>query len=151
LACVFGFFIAAAGLVSVISSVTGGNSAVVEPSAAETAAASHLTDGSVVSPEADQPLHLTASEKKAQRDARKDFANAFDNKLLTAGIESRTRTAGQLNTTLVIEDILAGRVRAKALGDNLPFTSLRLLGFKKVIYTNGLDDELGVSFSWKVE
>lgn len=75
-----------------------------------------------------------AQAKKAMHASRVNFAKRFDEKMLSAGIESQTFAEGPDATKLVISDVLAGRVRAKQLGDNLHFDALRALGFKTVVY-----------------
>lgn len=90
---------------------------------------------------------LTPEEK---RQARKDYAKKIDQGFIDAGIESTTNTFGPADTTLVIHDVLAGRVRANIIGKSLDFELLKKLGFKEVVYNNGFIDDLEVSFSWKV-
>ncbi len=81
---------------------------------------------------------------------RKAYAKVIDQQLTEAGIESKTYTDGGQAKTMVIEDVLAGRVRANAIGKNSQmFDQLRALGFTKLIYTDGyetLDTHQG--FTW---
>lgn len=81
--------------------------------------------------------------------ARKDAASSIDKQLLDMGIESRTYTEGKAATTLVIEDPLAGRVRANQIGENgTLITELRMLGFKSLKYNNGFDGEMYFGWHW---
>jgi hypothetical protein len=95
---------------------------------------------------------LAAEMKKELGDlvkARKDYAGEVDTQLLEKGIESRTFTEGREAKTLVIQDVLAGRVRAQQLSNNSDLMArLRLLGFKKLKYNNGLSDEMFAGFVW---
>lgn len=88
------------------------------------------------------------------RQARIDFAKQFDGLMLDAGIESTTTVSKQDDTVLEIKDVLAGRVRARQLGSVLPFKKLKSLGFKYVVYTNGVTDiddpELAFWTGWEV-
>jgi len=92
----------------------------------------------------------TKTEQRTQAiKARKEYAKEIDRQLLDKGIESSTYTTGPDATTLVIKDILAGRVRAHELSKNEGlFTELRVLGFKKLIYQNGLEGDLGFGWKW---
>lgn len=85
------------------------------------------------------------------REVRKDYASRLDGKMLDAGIESTTKTSGPGDTTLLITDPLAGRVRAKVIANAMDFEHLKKLGFRKLVYTNGFEDELRTTFHWKVE
>jgi hypothetical protein len=93
----------------------------------------------------------TPGNREIQREARVEFAKRFDQKMLDAGIESTTSARGAKNTTLYIKYALAGRVTANALGNKLDFAELKTYGFKKVVFTNEFDGELGHTFTWKVE
>jgi hypothetical protein len=74
---------------------------------------------------------------------RKDAASSIDKQLLDMGIESRTYTEGKAATTLVIEDPLAGRVRANQISGNTGLMAeLKLLGFKTLKYNNGFEGEM---------
>jgi hypothetical protein len=65
------------------------------------------------------------------------------------GIESSTSTVGKDASTLVIQDALAGRVRANQISHNTALmTNLKLLGFKKLKYNNGFDGEMFTGFVW---
>jgi hypothetical protein len=81
---------------------------------------------------------------------RKAYAKVIDQQLIEAGIESKTYTNGAQAKTMVIEDVLAGRVRANEIGKNSQmFEQLRALGFTKLLYTDGfesLDSHQG--FTW---
>jgi hypothetical protein len=80
---------------------------------------------------------------------RKAYAATLDQTLLDKGIESETRTEGKNADTLVIVDVLAGRVRANDLANNTElFRELKALGFKKLHYVNGETDDLFVGFTW---
>lgn len=97
-------------------------------------------------PKAPDPASLLQS--------RKAYAAQLDENLLSAGIESTTTTEGPEARTLLIRDVLAGRVRAKALGENLRWDLLERLGFKKVVYTSaaGLCCDAGeIQFKWDVD
>ena len=81
--------------------------------------------------------------------ARKDAAASIDSELLNMGIESRTYTEGKAATTLVIEDPLAGRVRASQIGGNSSLMAeLKVLGFKTLKYNNGFDGDMYAGFHW---
>jgi hypothetical protein len=81
--------------------------------------------------------------------ARKNAAASIDKQLLDMGIESRTYTEGKAATTLVIEDALAGRVRANQIGGNASLMAeLKLLGFKTLKYHNGFEGEMYMGFHW---
>lgn len=70
--------------------------------------------------------------------ARKAYAKKLDIQMLDMKIESRTVATGANADTLVIEDALAGRVRAREIGENYPLLAeMRMLGFKELKYTNG--------------
>jgi hypothetical protein len=59
------------------------------------------------------------------------------------GIESKTFTVGQDAITLVVEDALASRVRARQITNNtILMAKLRMLGFKKLKYSNGFEGEM---------
>ncbi|MGH9685308.1 MAG: hypothetical protein ACRD4S_17060 [Candidatus Acidiferrales bacterium] len=98
----------------------------------------------------------TAAERRQSAQAlrgrmismRKAAAAKIDSTLLDGGIESTTLVAGPDDTTLIIEDALAGRVRAKQIGDSAIVAELQALGFKKLIYTNDEIDELAETFTW---
>ena len=63
------------------------------------------------------------------------------------GIESKTFTDGKAATTLVIQDVLAGRVRQNAIEKNdTLFDQMRQLGFKKLKYTNGFESDSDLYF-----
>ena len=91
---------------------------------------------------------LTQGEK---RQARKDYAAKVDQGFIDAGIESTTNTGGPSDTTLVIHDALAGRVRANIIGKSLNFPLLKGMGFKKVDYRNDFTDELFFGHNWSVQ
>jgi hypothetical protein len=87
---------------------------------------------------------LTEPEKIA---ARKAYAKKLDSQLLDMKIESRTVTTGVKADTLVIEDALAGRVRAREIGQNAVLRAEMIaLGFRELKYTNG--DE---SWHWNLK
>ena len=92
----------------------------------------------------------TKSGIEPTRQLRKSFAHQFDRKMLEAHLESRTTTYGAEDTTLFITDALAGQVRAKKIADALDFKLLNNLGFKKVLYTNGIEGEIGTTFTWGI-
>jgi hypothetical protein len=82
-----------------------------------------------------------------RRAARKEYAKVIDQKLLDMGIESKTFTDGKAATTLVIQDVLAGRVRQNAIEKNdTLFDQMRQLGFKKLKYTNGFESDSDLYF-----
>ena len=84
--------------------------------------------------------------------ARKTYAQVIDQQLLDMGIESKTYTAGADAKTLVIEDVLAGRVRQNAIQQNdALFQNLRDLGFTRLKYTNGYTDDLGYGVEWTIK
>jgi len=99
-------------------------------------------------PDANKPS--TKSEIEPARQLRKTFAHQFDRKMLEAHIESRTNTFGPEDGTLLITDSLAGRGRAKKIASALDFELLNKLGFKKVVYTNGFEGEIGTMFTWGI-
>lgn len=81
--------------------------------------------------------------------ARKDYAAELDTQLLEMGIESKTFAVGQDARTLVIQDALAGRVRASQITNNSDLMAkLRLLGFRKLKYNNGFEGEMFTGFEW---
>jgi hypothetical protein len=91
----------------------------------------------------------TKSEIEPAR-LRKTFAAQFDRKMFEARIESRTKTYGPEDTALLITDSLAGQIRAKKIAHALDFELLNKLGFKKVVYTNGFEGEIGTTFTWGI-
>jgi hypothetical protein len=103
--------------------------------------------------------HIGVSEKEAAEtdkavnkslvDSRKAFARELDSQLLEMGIESKTFILGQDATTLVVQDALAGRVRANQLSNNsILMAKLKFLGFKKLKYNNGFEGEMFSGFDW---
>jgi hypothetical protein len=97
-----------------------------------------------------------AKQQAAQdKELRVQYAQIIDNATLDMGIESTTRATGPDRTTLYIKDVLAGRVGARAIERGLPsvpgLIALKALGFRKVIYTNGFESELGETYSWTIE
>ena len=88
----------------------------------------------------------TAADEVA---ARKAYAQVIDQQLLESGIESKTFTKGAQAKTIVIQDALAGRVRANAIGKNSTmFDQLKALGFTRLNYTNGFEGDLYEGFTW---
>ncbi len=71
-------------------------------------------------------------------------AQEIDDYLLRSGIESRTEATGPQHRRLIVHDVLAGRVRARAIGQADLTDKLRLLGFEKLVYTNDYD----TTFTW---
>jgi zinc-ribbon domain len=92
----------------------------------------------------------TKSRIEPARQLRKSFAHQFDRKMLEARLESRTKTFGAEDATLLITDSLAGQIRARKIVDALDFELLNKLGFKKVVYTNGFEGEIGTTFTWGI-
>src|SRR6266404_5862883 len=92
----------------------------------------------------------TKSGIEPARQLRKTFAAQFDRKMLEARIESTTKTYGPEDTALLITDSLAGQIRAKKIAAALDFDLLNKLGFKKVVYTNGFEGEIGTTFTWGI-
>jgi ribosomal protein L32 len=92
----------------------------------------------------------TKSRIETARQLRKSFAHQFDRKMFEARIESTTRTYGPEDTALLITDSLAGQVRARKIVNALDFELLNKLGFKKVVYTNGFEGEIGTTFTWGI-
>jgi hypothetical protein len=81
--------------------------------------------------------------------ARRDAAASIDKQLLDMGIESKTYTEGKAATTLVIEDALAGRVRASQIGGNSSLMAeLKVMGFKTLKYNNGFKGDMYTGFHW---
>jgi hypothetical protein len=81
--------------------------------------------------------------------ARKIYAKVIDQQMLELGIESKTFTKGAQARTIVIQDALAGRVRANSLGKNSTmFEQLKALGFTRLNYTNGFESDLYEGFTW---
>jgi hypothetical protein len=99
-------------------------------------------------PDTNKPSTKSAIEPARQ--LRKTFAAQFDRRMLEARMESTTKTLGPEDTALLITDSLAGRVRARKIADALDFELLNKLGFKKVVYTNGFEGEIGTTFTWGV-
>jgi hypothetical protein len=88
---------------------------------------------------------------KSLVNSRHTFATELDRQLLDMGIESKTYAVGKDATTLVIQDALAGRVRANQISQNTQLMSnLRVLGFKKLKYNNGFEGEMFTGFSWNL-
>ena len=90
------------------------------------------------------------SEAERARQLRKSFAAEFDRKMLEAHIESTTRLYTPDDTTLLVNDALAGEARAKKVANALDFKLLNKLGFKKIVYTNGVETDLGTTFTWRI-
>lgn len=83
---------------------------------------------------------------------RRAYAKVIDQQLLDLGIESKTHTSGADAKSLVIEDVLAGRVRQNAIERNADlFDNLRSLGFTHLRYTNNLEGDLGYGVTWTIE
>jgi len=99
-------------------------------------------------PDANKPS--TKSEIEPARQLRKTFAAQFDRKMFEAHLESTTKTYGAEDTALFITDALAGQIRAKKIAGALDFELLNKLGFKKVVYTNGFEGEIGTMFTWGI-
>lgn len=89
------------------------------------------------------------------KELRVQYAQIIDNATLDMGIESTTRATGPDRTTLYIKDVLAGRVGARAIERGLlsgqGLIALKALGFKKIVYTNGFESELGETYSWTIK
>ncbi len=119
------------------------------PSVSSTSsAASPATPVSTTAP-APKPKPKTPAEMIA---LRKGYAKILDQQLLTQGIESETYTMGPQSKTLVIKDTLAGRVRQNAIQQNSDlFENMQMLGFKKLLYTNGFEDDLNFGVSWNIK
>jgi hypothetical protein len=84
--------------------------------------------------------------------ARKEYASVIDEQLLNMGIESKTYALGSQAKTLVIEDVLAGRVRQNAIQNNsVLFDNLRTLGFTRLEYKNNFDDNLRYGVAWNIK
>ena len=92
----------------------------------------------------------TKSKIETAQQLRKTFAHQFDRKMLEARIESTTKTYGPEDTALLITDSLAGQIRARKIVDALDFELLNKLGFKKVVYTNGFEGQIGTTFTWGI-
>ncbi len=97
-----------------------------------------------------------AKQQAAQdKELRVQYAQIIDNATLDMGIESTTRATGPDRTTLYIKDVLAGRVGARAIERGLlsgpGLIALKALGFRKVVYTNGFESELGETYSWTIK
>jgi hypothetical protein len=102
----------------------------------------------VTEPAVAHPVTVLTPEEKRQ--VRKDYAAKVDQRFIDAGIESTTNTGGTADTTLIIHDALAGRVRANIIGKSLNFPLLKEMGFKKVDYRNDFDGELFFGINWDV-
>lgn len=86
-------------------------------------------------------------EAAAQTVARGIFAKELENHYLDKGINADVTTSGPGKTSLRIKWALVSKVTAHQLGKNGDFwESMRKLGFKKVVMTDGYDE----SFSWNV-
>jgi len=73
----------------------------------------------------------------------------IDQQLLELGIESKTFTQGAQAKTIVIQDVLAGRVRDNSPGKNSTmFEQLKALGFTRLNYTTGFEGDLYEGFTW---
>jgi hypothetical protein len=111
--------------------------------------ATATTDTNRSEPVSPSPTRTLSPQE--MKEARNTYAREFDQKLIEAGIESRTLAWGPDDTTLQITDALAGRVTANEFGKKLDFDRLRELGFKKVVLTNGFGGDAGASFAWYVQ
>lgn len=90
-----------------------------------------------------------AQNAAGQVAVRKAYAKVIDQQLLELGIESKTFTQGTQAKTIVIQDALAGRVRANSLGKNSTmFEQLKALGFTRLNYTNGFEGDMYEGFTW---
>lgn len=105
----------------------------------------------LASPDAARAAAVSLAAALNTPKARIAYADNFDQQMLDAGIESTTKANGPKNTTLYIKYALAGRVTANQLGRKLDFGQLKQLGFKKVVFTNEFEGELGHSFTWTVD
>jgi hypothetical protein len=146
LAVAFGFF-ALLIIIGIVS--TSSREDAPAASASATAPASASTSKSATADVGAAP-RLTKAQQAAQDIAvRKAYAKVLDQQLLDQGIESQTYTVGNDAKTLVIKDVLAGRVRVNALRQNSAlFEQVRALGFKHLKYENGLEDELYFGVHW---
>ena len=113
---------------------------------------SNSTGGSTAPSPATQPPakpKTPAQIAAGQVAARKVYAKVIDQQMLESGIESKTLTQGAQAKTIVIQDVLAGRVRANSLGKNSTmFEQLKALGFTRLNYTNGFEGDLYEGFTW---
>ena len=94
------------------------------------------------------PVKITPAELRI---SRKSYAAGLDSRFIENGVESTTTTSGAQDTTLRITYALTGRVAANQIGKSLDFDHLKELGFKKVVLTNGFEDELNETFTWTVK
>ena len=99
-----------------------------------------------------QQARIRNEERKAeaatQALARSLFAKELENHYLDKGINADVTTSGPDKANLHIKWALVSKVAAHQLGKNGEFwKSMRQLGFKKVILTDGYDE----SFSWTVK
>jgi hypothetical protein len=119
------------------------------PVVSSTAVSAASSSGQSTAPLAEVPADapLTPAEL---RTSRKSYAAGLDRIFIENGVESTTKTAGPQDTTLHITHALTGRVAANRIGKSLDFDHLKELGFKKVVLTNGFQDELNETFSWTV-
>jgi|HubBroStandDraft_4_1064222.scaffolds.fasta_scaffold358963_2 hypothetical protein len=135
---VFGFFV----IIAIITASNSG-SATSGPVAAQKPQPASAPTGPPAKPKT--PAQLTAQQVAA----RKAYAAVIDQQLLDMSIESKTFTQGTQAKTMVIQDVLAGRVRMHALGQNSTvFSQLRALGFTHLRYTNSFESDLNETYDW---
>jgi hypothetical protein len=84
---------------------------------------------------------LNQKRKKALVQARKEFAKQYEYGLLEQGMNVTVTTHGDRATTLKVKWILVSRVTAHEMSKDAEFfQTLRDLGFKKFIITDGYDE-----------
>jgi hypothetical protein len=79
---------------------------------------------------------------------RKEFAKRYEIALLDKGIDTTVTTHGKYNTTLRIKWVLMSRPVVHQLTKDKNFiSSVKRLGFKKIEFTDGYNDQWSVTFS----
>lgn len=107
-----------------------------------TPAPAAVTSSAAPIPVQARPKPITRADMIA---ARKAAAKVLDDRLLEAGVESRTEVQGPDATKLVIHSALASRVSSRVISQNgTLLDELRELKFKKLIYTDDYDE----TFTW---
>lgn len=103
----------------------------------------------IFSPQYSYCQSTSTSETRVNRiEDRKKFAKSYEKELLKKGADVYVTTLGKDSTTLHISHILMNRPRVYNFSNNpSSMATLKSLGFKKVIMTDGYDK----TWSFKVE
>jgi hypothetical protein len=101
---------------------------------------------------AEAPPHVaTAAEKRdALRQGmanRIEYARLYETRLLDNNMNVDVTTSGEVATTLTLKWILVSKVTAHQMEkDEALFSTMRLMGFKRFIITDGYRDTFGWNF-----